>query len=59
MHMYKVGFEGSYTPSIIKKFPFQNITTVRPQDTWLQAAWTLHVHILELGPKNVELNKFM
>ena len=35
------------------------ITKVRPRDTRPQAAWTLQVHVFELGPKKFELNKFM
>ena len=34
-------------------------TTVKPQDTRPQAAWTLQVHVFELGPKEFELIKFM
>ena len=35
------------------------VATVRPRDTWPQAARTLQVHVFELGPKIFELNEFM
>ena len=43
-----------YMDILLKVFKmFTKLNTVRPRDTRPQAAWTSHVHVFELGPKNL------
>ena len=46
-------------PRLVRFLGFwKNRTTVRPRDTWPQAARTLQVHVFKLGPKIFQMHVF-